>query len=194
MSKSVIVKDTEPEIATPRYLALVERCKRYKKEAGESIVKFGQALHEANYNLSRREVESLCREVGIVFDGSTFKKMITIGKTVSRFEKHFDKLPSNWTTVYKLAALKPNKFELVTKSDRFSAFMTARDIDEILSDGPAKPKKTGDVSINLEGLNDAMRAKLYKELTALRDQYGFTLKTSEELKKVADVSHSSQAA
>jgi hypothetical protein len=194
MTNVLTVKDAEVEIQTPRYLALVQRCLLHKKEAGESIVKFGQALHEANYNLSRREVVNLCREVDIVFDGSTFKKMITIGKTVSRFENHFDKLPSNWTTVYKLAALMPNKFELVVKSDRFSAFMTAKDIDEVLGDGHAKPKKKGDVSINLTGLNEPMKAKLYEELTALKKQYGFTLKASEDLVRIIEASQSAKAA
>ena len=170
MKDVAIVKDTEVEIQTPRYLALVKRCLVHKKEAGESIVKFGQALHEADYNLSRKEVESLCKEVGIMFNGSTFKKMITIGKAVSRLEKYYDKLPHSWTTVAKLAALKPNKFEIVTKSDRFSAFITAKDIDEILGDGHVKPKKKGDVSINLAGLNEPMKAKLYEELTALKKQ------------------------
>jgi hypothetical protein len=194
MNEIVTVKDTEVEVRTPRYLALVERCLRHKKEAGESIVRFGHALYEADYYLSRKEVKGLCVEVGIVFDGSTFKKMITIGKMISRFEKHFDKLPSNWTTVYKLAALKPNRFEMVAKSDRFSNFITAKDIDEILNNGHAKSKKKGDVSISLTGLNEAMKAKLYKDLTVLRDQYGFMLKASEELIKIAETSQTQQAA
>jgi hypothetical protein len=193
MKNALTVKDPEVEIQTPRYLDLVKRCLLHKKEAGESIVKFGQALHEADYNLSRREIESLCKEVGLVFNGSTFKKMVTIGKTVSRFEKYYDRLPNNWTTVYKLAALKPYEFEVVAKSDRFSAFMTAKDIDEVLSDGHAKPKKKGDVSINLSGLNEPMKAKLYEELTALKKQYGFTLKASEDLVKLAEASQTQKA-
>jgi hypothetical protein len=194
MKDVVTVKDAEVEIQTPRYLALVKRCLVHKKEAGESIVKFGQALYEADYNLSRKEVESLCKEVGIVFNGSTFKKMITIGKAVSRLEKYYDKLPHNWTTVAKLAALRPNKFEIVTKSDRFTAFITAKDIDEILGDGHTKPKKNGGVSINLAGLNQSMRVKLYKELTTLKEQYGFTLTASEDLVKIAEASQSQKAA
>jgi hypothetical protein len=191
MTNIVTVKDEDLEIQTPRYLALVERCLRHKKDAGESIVRLGEALYEADYNLSRKEVTSLCSEVGIVYDKPTWRKFIAIGKKFSRFEKHFDKLPNNWTTVYKLAILKQNEFERVTKSDRFSAFVTSKDIDEIL--GHAKSKKKGDVSINLTGLLEPMKVELYNELTALKKKYGFTLKASDDLMKIADASQSTGA-
>jgi hypothetical protein len=191
MSKVITVKDAELEIQTPRYLALVDRCLLHKKEAGESIVKLGEALYEADFNLSRKEVMSLCAAVGIVYDKPTWRKFVAIGKASSRFEKYLDKVPNNWTSVYKLAALKPSKFELVTKSDRFSAFMTGRDIDEII--GNTKAKKKGDVSINLTGPLEPMKIKLYNELTALKKQYGFRLTASDDLIKIADASQSQAA-
>jgi ribosomal protein S7 len=49
------------------------------------------------------------------------------------------------------------------------------------------------VSINLTGLLEPMKVELYNELTALKKKYGFTLKASDDLMKIADASQSTGA-
>ena len=187
------VPTSKLEFSSPRYVGLVDECKKFKRQAGEGIVRFAHALYQADDELSRQEIKSLCGEIGILYDQSTYRKMLSIGQEFSRFEVHSDKLPNNWTTIYKLAALRPDRFELVAKSDRFGTFMTARDIDEILGDGRTKPTMKGSVSIILTGLDQASKVKVFNELKALRDQFGFKLK-ADELEKMADPSQSKQAA
>jgi hypothetical protein len=195
MSKKevAVVPTSELEISSPRYVGLVDECKRLKRQAGEGIVLFAHALYQAADELSRKEMQSLCGEVGILYDQSTYRKMLTIGQQFSRFKVHSDKVPNNWTTIYKLAALRPDRFEMVAKSDRFGTFMTAKDIDEILGDGRTKPTMKDSWSIIPTGLDQASRVKLFNVLKALRDQYRFKLKP-DELEKISDASQSKQVA
>ena len=56
-----------------------------------------------------------------------------IGKEASCFQPFLDRLPNNWTTLYKLAKLEAHVFDRVTNDPLFAPMMTASDVDDIIA-------------------------------------------------------------
>ena len=106
----------------------VDRHRGFARQTAAGIIGLATTLVEAEEKLSPAEFKIFCELVGIPKGGPVYKKFTKIGEAGTRFEPHMEKLPSNWTTVYKLAALPPDKFDHVAQS--LTPFITAREIDE----------------------------------------------------------------
>jgi hypothetical protein len=106
----------------------VDRYRGFARQTADGIIGLAMTLVEAEEKLSTAEFKIFCELVGIPKGGPVYKKFTKIGEAGTRFEPHMEKLPSNWTTVYKLAALPPDKFDHVAQS--LTPFITAREIDE----------------------------------------------------------------
>ena len=139
------------EIDPSTYVNLVQRYRHFAKESAANIVKLAETLVIAEQNLAPVNFSKFCEEVGLHKEGSTYRKLMIIGANASRFEPFYDRLPNAWTTVYKLASIKQNEFDRVTKSDQFSPFMTAKDVTEVLGKSPVNKKVSA----------AAMRMRLY---------------------------------
>src|ERR1019366_4614715 len=92
------------------------------------IIGLAMTLVEAEEKLSTAEFKIFCELVGIPKGGPIYKKFTKIGEAATRFKPYMEKLPANWTTLYKLASLPPDKFDRVAQS--LTPFITAREIDE----------------------------------------------------------------
>ena len=130
-----VLNGTEIDLST--YVNLVQRYRHFAKEFAANIVKLAETLVIAKHNLAPVHFDKFCDEVGLHKDGSTYRKLMKIGENASRFEPFYDRLPNAWTTVYKLASIKQNEFDRVTKSEQFSPFMTAKDVTEVLGRRPS---------------------------------------------------------
>ena len=106
----------------------VDRYRGFARQTADGIIGLAMTLVEAEEKLSTAEFKIFCELVGIPKGGPIYKKFTKIGEAATRFEPYMEKLPSNWTTVYKLAALPPDKFDRVAQS--LTPFITAREIDE----------------------------------------------------------------
>ena len=106
----------------------VDRYRGFARQTADGIIGLATTLVEAEEKLSTAEFKIFCELVGIPKGGPVYKKFTKIGEAATRFEPYMEKLPSNWTTVYKLAALPPDKFDHVAQS--LTPFITAREIDE----------------------------------------------------------------
>jgi hypothetical protein len=185
-STSVVPNGTE--IVSPLYLDLVGRYKRFAKESATNLIGLAETLCIADNELSKKELEQFCDEVGVKKDGSTYRKLKKIGENAGRFEPWIEKIPNSWTTVYSLSKLPPDKFDRVTKSDRLSPFMTAKEIPLILEEKPkTKAAYKADLSIDLSDLESSDQIIVYRELKALKDRFKFRLTASEELKALESV-------
>lgn len=176
----------ELEIASSQYADFVERYRLFAQKTAENIIRLAETLYKAQDALAPVDFRRFCKEVELVEDGSTFKKLLKIGKMVSRFEPYVDRLPNAWTTVYKLATLENDQFERVAHSEPFSPFMTANDVTLVLEGPKAKAtKKIADLSIDLSALPKGTKRDVYRELTALKQRFGFTLTANGEFKAIA---------
>lgn len=166
---------------------MVKQYQKFAKESAENIVKLADTLVRAKAGLSKEDFDRFCKEVHLEKDGSTFRKLMSIGAKSSRFEPFFNRLPNNWTTLYKLASIDDAKFELVTAdADRFQPFMTARDISLILGIPPRSRKaQDHDVVIDLNGLDGDRKREVYQQLQWLKERFGFQLTPGQTLKGIA---------
>ena len=105
--------------------SLVERYRTFAKKSAENIIQLAETLVEAKAKLSGMQLHDFCQAVGLDQNGSKFRKLLTIGQEASRFEPYVDRLPTNWTTIYKLASLDGTVFDRVAKDARFAPMMTA---------------------------------------------------------------------
>jgi hypothetical protein len=183
--------ETEIEIMTPACVAYVDKYRLFTKQTAEAIIKAAETLYEAHETLAPVDFHQFCKEVDLVEDGSKFKKLMAIGKAVSRFEPYLDRMPNAWTTIYKLATLDGNEFEQVVQSASFAPFMTANDIDVALKGPKAKgkaklAKDTDGLVIDLSGLAKTVQRDVYRQLRELRQTFGFGVTANGEFKAIAN--------
>jgi hypothetical protein len=127
-----VIPVTPTEILNSKVAALVERYRFFAKASAENVIALAKTIVEADSQLRQDELEEFCREAGINRKSATYRKLKDIGLKADRFETHLDRLPSAWTTVYKLAALPEQDFEKVVTNDAFSPTMTAKSISTIV--------------------------------------------------------------
>jgi hypothetical protein len=169
------------------YTKLVNEYKRFAKKSTENIINLAETLVRASSKLSTDDFNRFCNEVHLQKDGSTFRKLMRIGEKISRFEMFLDRLPNNWTTLYKLASLDEDKFKLVTGSDVFRPSMTGKQINLLIGASP-RGKKTHphDFVIDLGELDKERKLEVFRQLKLLKQEFGFELTASETLQEIAD--------
>lgn len=175
------------EIDSSTYVSLVQQYRHFAKEFAANIVKLAETLVIAKQNLAPVHFDKFCDEVGLHKDGSTYRKLMIIGENASRFEPFYDRLPNAWTTVYKLASIKQNEFDRVTKSDQFSPFMTAKTVTEVLGKTPVSKKASAAaITIDLHDLGAPDQRAVYVELNKLCERFKLSLKLNDALKEIVE--------
>src|SRR6476661_1836949 len=167
----------DPQILSPRYTELAKQYKTFAKTAAENILKLAETLVRAKAELAPREFDHFCEEVSLKKDRATFRKLMKIGEKYARFEPVLNRLPNQWTTIYKLATISEEGFQRVLNSNQLSSFMTANQVGLILDDKP-KSKKGAAVAvctISLSGLENGQKLKAYQHLAVLKKQFNFDL-------------------
>jgi hypothetical protein len=168
------------------YTKLVEQYKRIAEKSAENIINIAETLVRASSKLSTDDFNRFCNEVRLQKDGSTFRKLMAIGKKISRFEPFLGDLPSGWTTLYRLASISDDRFKLVTEDSRFSRSMTAKDVTLIVgSVSKARTVQQRDVIIDLSGLDTQKQLEVYQELQLLEKRFGFQLTPCKSLRTKA---------
>jgi hypothetical protein len=104
------------EVETPTFLDLVDRYLTFAKASAENIIALAKTVKDAKDHLSENELDMFCDRVRLNRRSSTFRKLMKIGENAARFEPFIEKLPSAWTTVYKLAMLSDAEFDTPTTS------------------------------------------------------------------------------
>ena len=186
MSKSMTTTTNATDICSPEYVHLVQRYLRFAKASAENIVKLAETLYVAQRTLAPDHFDSFCAEVSLDKDGSTYRKLFEIGKKAARFEPFFDRMPSAWTTVYKLATIENDEFDRVTKSDRFSRYMTAKDVTEVLGKSVNKTSSAIAISIDLHELGEPDKCAVYREIHDICERFKLSVKLSGALKVIVD--------
>lgn len=165
--------------------SLVERYRTFAKKSAENIIQLAETLVEAKAKLSGMQLHDFCQAVGLDQNGSKFRKRLTIGQEASRFEPYVDRLPTNWTTIYKLASLDGTVFDRVAKDARFAPMMTAGEVALIIAGKSNESSKRlpNDWSIHLVGCDKEMKLEVCKKLIDIADEYGFKYTFSSRLTK-----------
>jgi hypothetical protein len=187
-----VAANDDSEVST--YAHLIEEYKLFAKQAAENIIKLAETLDIAERELSPDDFDRFCVESDLDKEGSTFRKLKKIGEKVSRFKPFLDRMPNSWTTLYKLASLPEEKFDSVSKSERFGPLMTAAEVNGIVGK-TAKPKEVNepDFVIDFSTVQKEKQVELCRELLRLEKLFGFKLTVGANLQAIANNSISSQS-
>lgn len=169
----------EAEIAPAKYVKLVERWNGFAMKAAESVIGLAHTLADAKSSLSDGEFNQFCEEINLDQNGSTFRKLKKIGEEYARFVPFLKTLPNAWTTVYALACIEKDEFDRI--SPKFSPFMTAKEMFELLYGKGENNSITRDLVIDLAKLDPDSKRVACRELHDLRKKYGFQMQPSSQL-------------
>lgn len=154
---------------------LVEKFRGFTKQAAASIIEMAKVLVQAKVVLSSENFAYFCEKVGVDPDGTTCRKLKIIGDHASRFDAVIDKLPNNWTTIYGLARLPANEFDLLAKDDVITPFMKASELPNHRSS-----KKSGAASqtftLSMPSFDESTVRELIQELRRLEERFGLQLR------------------
>jgi len=101
-----------------------------------SILNIATVFSQAKHDLSKAEFDEFLKLTKYAKNSSSIRKWLRIGDAYVRLAPLTDRLPPNWSTIYKLATLNANELDALITSDVLSRDMTAKDIDDEL-----KPKR-----------------------------------------------------
>jgi hypothetical protein len=183
MTTSVTVQNGT-EIAAPIYADLVQRYHTFAKHSAENIIKLAETLLEAKDRLLDADLRKFCEEVGLEHDGSTYRKLMKIGTEASRFEPFVERMPNNWTTLYKLAKLDKGAFDLVANDNRFTTTMTASEVDAVVGgSSTGKNEHCRDLMIGLSGFDRVTMIAVCKRIKDLKQEFGFKFEVAGHIEK-----------
>jgi hypothetical protein len=111
----------------PAVSDLVNRYWTIGKRSVRAIIETGTVFFDA-YKLGDDDFAVFHEQIKVALNGSTSKRFSKIGSKRSRLEKHIDRLPNNWTTIYELAALEDDQFQQLIDDDVLHRDVTWRAI------------------------------------------------------------------
>ena len=154
------MKKSEHKIERPpRYKELLDTFRGFQKQSAEGMVRMGETIVTAQFELGETLFKEYCKEVGLK-KKSTISKWLAIGGKVSHFANYFDRLPNSWTTLYEQSRCPPHEFDEGIKSGRIHPEMTAKDLR---LQAPSRPKKIM-LRIDITHLNESEQVEAYSQI------------------------------
>ena len=170
------------EIMSSNLSKYIDQYNSFARKTAESIIQLASTLIEAKNNLDPIEFETFTKKVNVDVNSSTYKKLMVIGNKASRFDADLEKLPQTWTTIYQLAKIDADQYELLASNNVITPFMTAKDITNKINISSANEKPTkkskeakNDVIISLQYLDASEKSEIYALLYTMRNKFNFEL-------------------
>ena len=101
-----------------------------------SILNIANVFVQAKHDLPKTDFDDFLKLTKYAEKSSSVRKWLRIGDAYVRLAPLADRLPPNWSTIYKLSTLKANELDALIEANVLSRNMTAKDIDAEL-----KPKR-----------------------------------------------------
>lgn len=95
---------SESQLVSTDVYELSKEFNAFAQKTAEGILAMGLTVAKAK-RLSTGDFETFCKLIRYKSDSSAIRKLEQIGKRHDALHKHVDKLPSAWTTIYRLCAL-----------------------------------------------------------------------------------------
>lgn len=118
-----------------------------------SILNIANVFVQAKHDLSKDDFDEFLKLTRYAKKSSSVRKWLRIGEAYVRLVPLSDRLPPNWSTIYKLATLKANELDALINADVLSRDMTAKDIDTELK--PKRKKSVVQIVLEFDASIDA---------------------------------------
>lgn len=162
----------------------VQKLKSLSSNTAKSIIESAAVLVEAKQELSKDDYSAFLSQTKYDKDSSAVRKLEAIGNAQFRLNTISELLPANWTTIYKIASLQLDDFNILVEEEHLHPLMKASEIDAAINFVKPKPQKMR-ISLELDVQTDSVTAiKLIDDLKALLPKYLFQIKLNENLNKL----------
>jgi hypothetical protein len=165
---------------------LVEDYRRYANKSAQNTIGMAETVAAAKQEFEKDDkgLNEFCDAVGLDAKGSTFRKLVAIGKKAERFKPLMHKLPPSWTTLYSLAKLSDDEFKIIAKMDDFGRDMTASEIKAAISNASSTTDPvTYEFTVQLAGEPSELKETV-EQLHAAIKPLNLEGKPSKRLQKV----------
>ena len=173
------------ECSSPAVLSYVSQYKSFLKQTAKSIIGLGTTIIEADQTLGRKDFDAFLREVNLSKTSSTYSKLTKIGEAAMRFESCIDRLPNSWTTLYTLAKMPREKFEII--EPQLEPMMTALQIRELTEATKASQQSSRSTSIiatiDFTKFDLSQLPQIMKELADIKSRYQIAISPNNFLKQ-----------
>jgi hypothetical protein len=152
------------------------------KNTASNILQIASLITDAKSELCSDDFNLMLEDTKYSKNTASIRKWIVIGKSYQRLMPIIEKLPPNWSTIYKLSTLDASELDELEKNNIICCSMTAREIDDALCKSQSK-KSIYKVTISID---DTFDINEFKRMLDEFNTYQFVKKVSmtEELKNL----------
>jgi len=140
MNTVSINTNTDNSLIPANVVELSKEFNTFAQKTAEGILAMGLTVVKAK-RLPASDFESFCRLIRYEADSPALRKFEQIGRRYDALHKHADKLPSAWTTIYRLCALDDNKIDASIASGAISPAMKGNDLVALIG-APARSRRS----------------------------------------------------
>jgi hypothetical protein len=132
-------------ISNPEVLGYAETFKTYFIKTAENILEMANVVFTAKTKLGGNQFREFSYLIGFDPSSSTLKKLQTIGKNYGVLSKNITSLPANWTTLYEIAQLPEDKFNIAIDAGVINPNVMGKDVKAL--SGVTSPAKSGESKV-----------------------------------------------
>lgn len=171
---------------------LIERMNSLSTNTAANILEIGALMLEAKQCLQKSDYDDFLQASHYMNKSACIRKWLRIGDAYIRLRTIAHRLPPQWTTIYKIAKLDPDKLGLLEQSKVLNPSVTAREIDEFLSAKNKHNSKKIKFILNFDLSVDADEVKrIYDLITkSLINSSSCELKLTEEAQELLNAATS----
>jgi hypothetical protein len=169
----------------------VVRFQTYANKSAENVLEMCKVVHEAYQAFANGNAfDEFCKLVGLQ-EKSAISKMKKIGSRYAILKPYMDRLPSAWTTLYKIAKMTDEQFQRAIDQQKLSIYITAKQLGTITGTKANRKLTTSAVEVQVadvqaanencfkvklgEAISTDQRASLEGKLAALCREFGVEL-------------------
>lgn len=127
MNTTSINTCTDPDLVSADVVELSKEFNAFAQKTAEGILAMGLTVAKAK-RLSASDFETFCKLIRYESDSSAIRKLEQIGKRYDALHKHVDKLPSTWTTIYRLCTLDDSAIDASAASGALNPTIKGSDL------------------------------------------------------------------
>jgi hypothetical protein len=173
---------------------LVKKVANLKADTAESIMQIGKLFEQAKTKLSKPDYEDFIAATRYSKNTASVRKWICIGRAYIRLSPLRTMLPPNWSTIHKLASLKPDSLRILEEQNILHSSVTIREIDEALGRPNKATSKKIKISLTFDlNMQNESVAEIYENIETMRKKYSFSITLTDAAQAAIDASTTNKA-
>ena len=170
----------------PPWKLLTNQYKAAAKDSCRGTIAMAEALVRADQELKGRDLAAFYEGTGVDPESSKVRKFRCIGEAAARLNPYLDRLPSAWTTLYRLTQLEADEFDKLMDSGAVHPLATWGELAEALGHNREDKEDVLRVHLDLSALPDDRLQDFVARLTKLCTKFGVSYEPAKAWKAKFD--------